>query len=867
MAAIRARFEKELKNKLTLKSNAHQSEETILKKSFKYFDLDNSGQCSRDEFQKAVEKIGVIGFEEEDVDQLFDFYDVDGSGQLDYTEFTAILFGGSNAQKSPSRGGGGGQVSVEGMKMEEAVEKFRQKLAARGARGIIGLGKSFKIMDDDGSRMLELPEFVKACKDYRVGIPEADIERVFDFFDRDGSGAIDYDELMRGLRGPMNKFRTNLVSQAFEKIDKDGSGILDIDDIRDTYNAKKHPDVKDGKKTEEEVLGEFLDTFETHHAINGGGVRDRRVTWEEFLEYYKNVSCSVDNDQYFELMMNNTWHLGDASKYKHKKAWSNKDDDAAPKGGFSSPQRGGSAKKAVSYSRGSEDRADRYNGSAKKSSRAAAAASSSFNDAPRSKGTELLFQKFRQRLASRGGRGIIGLGRQFKIMDDDNSGTLDNMEFNKAIKDFRVDIGDQEIRALFAAFDRDGNGFVDYDEFIRGVRGPMNKFRVKLSLLAFKKMDKDKSGVLDIDDIKGVYNAKHHPDVKQGKKTEEEVLVEFLDTFEMHHNIQSGGRGDHRVTEEEWMEYYNNISASIDDDKYFELMMTNTWKLDGDNPQKQAWAGSSGDHGYNPDNTRASWKADMHKPAPYGVSEGRTHDWSTSNRPNTGVSRYEDAEPAAGDNRNRKPGEMAAKELCEAFRRKLASRGGRGMIGLQRQFKIMDDDNSKSLDVSEFQKAVKDFRVNIPEGDVKRLFKAIDRDGSGTIDYDEFLRKVRGPMNKNRVALVMKAYKILDKDGSGVIDINDVKGVYNAKNHPDVKSGKKTEDEVLGEFLDTFEMHHALQEGGGRDRSITEEEFLEYYNNISSSVDDDRYFELMMKNAWGLDGHKVKTGGWSGDYF
>ena len=52
----------------------------------------------------------------------------------------------------------------------------------------------------------------------------------------------------------------------------------------------------------------------------------------------------------------------------------------------------------------------------------------------------------------------------------------------------------------------------------------------------------------------------------------------------------------------------------------------------------------------------------------------------------------------------------------------------------------------------------------------------------------------------------MKAsFAKLDRDGSGVIDINDIKGVYNARNHPDVKSGKKTEDEILGEFLETFE--------------------------------------------------------------
>ncbi len=51
-------------------------------------------------------------------------------------------------------------------------------------------------------------------------------------------------------------------------MDKDKSGILDFDDIKGVYNGKKHPDVISGKKTEEEVLGEFLDTFEAHYALN-----------------------------------------------------------------------------------------------------------------------------------------------------------------------------------------------------------------------------------------------------------------------------------------------------------------------------------------------------------------------------------------------------------------------------------------------------------------------------------------------------------------------------------------------------------------------------------------------------------------------
>ena len=55
----------------------------------------------------------------------------------------------------------------------------------------------------------------------------------------------------------------------------------------------------DGRKTEEQVLGEFLETFETHHNIMVNGQRDFRVTFDEFIEYYTNVSASIDDDMYF----------------------------------------------------------------------------------------------------------------------------------------------------------------------------------------------------------------------------------------------------------------------------------------------------------------------------------------------------------------------------------------------------------------------------------------------------------------------------------------------------------------------------------------------------------------------------------------
>lgn len=147
----------------------------------------------------------------------------------------------------------------------------------------------------------------------------------------------------------------------------------------------------------------------------------------------------------------------------------------------------------------------------------------------------------------------------------------------------------------------------------------------------------------------------------------------------------------------------------------------------------------------------------------------------------------------------------------DRLRKKLASRGARGIIGLSKQFRIMDDNHSMSLDKYEFTKAMQDFMLGFSEGEIGTLFRVFDFDHSGLVDYNEFLRNIRGPMNPFRQGYVAKAFAILDKDGNGWINIDDLRGVYNAQKCPDVISGKKTEQQVLQEFLETFEVAHNMR--------------------------------------------------------
>lgn len=66
----------------------------------------------------------------------------------------------------------------------------------------------------------------------------------------------------------------------------------------------------------------------------------------------------------------------------------------------------------------------------------------------------------------------------------------------------------------------------------------------------------------------------------------------------------------------------------------------------------------------------------------------------------------------------------------------------------------MDDNNSKSLDKSEFKKAINDFKLEVPDEHINVVFNAFDLNRDGTIDYDEFLRIIRGDLTPNRLKFV-----------------------------------------------------------------------------------------------------------------
>ena len=75
---------------------------------------------------------------------------------------------------------------------------------------------------------------------------------------------------------------------------------MKLDDIAQQFDASQHPDVVQGLRQEGDLYMEFMSLWDTQ-------VKDGIITFEEFSDYYRDVSSAIETDEEFEKVLQAIW--------------------------------------------------------------------------------------------------------------------------------------------------------------------------------------------------------------------------------------------------------------------------------------------------------------------------------------------------------------------------------------------------------------------------------------------------------------------------------------------------------------------------------------------------------------------------------
>ena len=443
--------------------------------------------------------------------------------------------------------------------INDIFESFREKLFNYSRKSFFNFIKHFKYYDNNSDFMSKY-NFSKVLKDFNINLEQNDLEKIFDTYGTiNNEKTMNYKNFINDLISEFtNEEREKIIKYIYSTIEERGNKFnrdIDLSFLKEVYNAKKNY----FKKEESDNRLEFEDCLELYNYIYKGN-KNELFSLEYFLEFYKCISFLIQSDEDFNKLISNEWRVPleylETELQEEKYNYTNENN--------------ANQNDQIDYE---------YE---KKPKLTEKLKNNNYVSTQKTQNQSLLL--LNDSLKSRGLRGILYLHLEF-INSCQNLSKITFNDFLNVFEIQHINLPSQDIKNIFNTFiSKNNKNYLDFSAFIRNYKRELNENKLSCVEQAFSNLDTNENDKVPLNIIKKLFKADKHPDVLNGLKKEEEIILEFLDCFNINYEILSldskinNDINSQRIIDFEiFANFYEYVSFIYPNDKEFENVVNSSW--------------------------------------------------------------------------------------------------------------------------------------------------------------------------------------------------------------------------------------------------------------------------------------------------
>ena len=443
--------------------------------------------------------------------------------------------------------------------INDIFESFREKLFNYSRKSFFNFIKHFKYYDNNSDFMSKY-NFSKVLKDFNINLEQNDLEKIFDTYGTiNNEKTMNYKNFINDLISEFtNEEREKIIRYIYSTIEERGNKFnrdIDLSFLKEVYNAKKNY----FKKEESDNRLEFEDCLELYNYIYKGN-KNELFSLEYFLEFYKCISFLIQSDEDFNKLISNEWRVPleylETELQEEKYNYTNENN--------------ANQNDQIDYE---------YE---KKPKLTEKLKNNNYFSTQKNQNQSLLL--LNDSLKSRGLRGILYLHLEF-INSCQNLSKITFNDFLNVFEIQHINLPSQDIKNIFNTFiSKNNKNYLDFSAFIRNYKQELNENKLSCVEQAFSNLDTNENDKVPLNIIKKLFKADKHPDVLNGLKKEEEIILEFLDCFNINYEILSldskinNDINSQRIIDFEiFANFYEYVSFIYPNDKEFENIVNSSW--------------------------------------------------------------------------------------------------------------------------------------------------------------------------------------------------------------------------------------------------------------------------------------------------